>query len=121
MDWIKVLPQNDLPEGQRRVVQARGRLILLLHHQGQIYAVDNVCPHMGSSLEAGKITEDGTIVCPRHHSAFDLRTGEVKEWAPWPPGVGRLLGAVSKEKALPVYPTRVDEDSIWVGLAEDTG
>jgi nitrite reductase/ring-hydroxylating ferredoxin subunit len=118
MDWIKVLPQDELPDGQRRVVQVEGHPVLLLRRQGQIYAVDDTCPHMGASLEAGKITEDGAIVCPRHHSAFDLRTGEVKEWTPWPPGVGRLLGTVSREKALAVYPTRVDKDGIWVGVEE---
>jgi nitrite reductase/ring-hydroxylating ferredoxin subunit len=118
MDWIKVLPQDELPDGQRRVVQVKGHPVLLLRHQGQIYAVDDTCPHMGASLEEGEITEDGAIVCPRHHSAFDLRTGEVKEWTPWPPGVGRLLGSVSREKALAVYPTRADEDGIWVGVEE---
>jgi nitrite reductase/ring-hydroxylating ferredoxin subunit len=118
MDWIKVLPQDALPHGQRRVVQVKGRAVLLLHHQAQIYAVDDTCPHMGASLEEGEITEDASIVCPRHHSAFDLRTGEAREWTPWPPGVGRLLGSVSREKALAVYPTRVDEDGIWVGVEE---
>ena len=118
MSWIKVLPQEELPDGGRRVVEANGRPILLLSLKGELYAVDNVCPHMGASLADGQVTDDGTIVCPRHHSAFDLRTGEVKEWSPWPPGVGRVLGSVSREKALPVYSTRIDEGSIWVSTQE---
>jgi nitrite reductase/ring-hydroxylating ferredoxin subunit len=118
MSWSKILPQADLPEGQRAVVEASGRPILIIHWKGEIYAVDNECPHMGASLEGGKVTEDGALVCPRHHSAFDLRTGDVKEWSPWPPGVGRVLGSVSKEKALPVYPTRIDEGSIWVSTQQ---
>jgi len=116
MSWIKVLPREQLPDGQRRVVEANGRPILLLSLMGQLYAVDNVCPHMGASLEGGQVTDDGTIVCPRHHSAFDLHTGEVKEWSPWPPGVGRMLGSLSREKALSVYPTRVEDGSIWVDV-----
>jgi len=75
---------------------------------------------MGAPLEKGKVTEEGTLVCPRHRSEFNLRTGEVKKWAPWPPGVGRVLGAISSEKPLPVYPTRIDQGSIWVGT-EDSG
>lgn len=118
MSWTKVLPQDSLSEGQSAVVEVSGRPILVLRWKGEIYASDNECPHMGASLEGGKVTEDGALVCPRHHSAFDLRTGEVKEWSPWPPGVGRVLGSVSREKALPVYPTRIDEGSIWVSTQE---
>jgi nitrite reductase/ring-hydroxylating ferredoxin subunit len=118
VDWIEVLRDEQLADSQRRVVSVEGRPILLLRHEGNIYAVDNACPHMGAALESGEVTEDATIVCPRHHSAFDLRTGEVKAWTPWPPGVGRLLGSVAKEKALRVYPTRVERGSIWVGVEE---
>ncbi len=116
MDWIAVVREDELPVGERRAVELHGRSILVLNHQGQVYAVDNVCPHMGAALDGGDVTEGGTIICPRHHSAFDLRTGEVMEWAPWPPGVGRILGAISREKPLPVFPTKVEEGTIWVGL-----
>ena len=116
MNWIKVLPQDGLPDGHRRVVEVGGRPVLLASHKGQIYAMDNLCPHMGAALADGQIREDGTIVCPRHHSAFDLRTGVVMEWTPWPPGVGRVLGSLSKEKPLSVYATRIDEAGIWVAL-----
>lgn len=118
MNWIKVLSQSELPEGARSVVEAGGRAILLLRHGGRIYAVDNTCPHMGAALDGGKVTDDGAIICPRHRSAFDLRSGEVKEWAPWPPAAGLLLGAVSRKKPLPVFPTKAEEGSIWVGLEE---
>lgn len=119
MDWNKALPTEELPDGTKRTVEVAGQTILLVHHKGEIFAVNNTCTHMGGSLVKGEITEQGTVVCPRHHSVFDLRTGEVKDWAPWPPGVGRVLGAVSREKPLPVYPTKVEEGSIWVGIEED--
>lgn len=118
MNWINVLSQSELPEGERQVVRVAERDVLLVNHQGHIHAVDNVCPHLRASLVKGELTEDGAIICPRHHSAFDLRTGDVKEWSPWPPAVGRVLGAVSREKTLPVFPTKVEEGGIWVGLKE---
>lgn len=118
MKWIKVLAQEALPNETRKVVKASNHTILLLHHEEQIYAVDNACPHLKLPLQGGKITEDNAIVCPWHHSAFDLQSGAVKDWSPWPPGVGRVLGKISKEKALTVFPTRVEEGSIWVGLEE---
>lgn len=78
------------------------------------------CPHMGANMQNGEVTAEGAIVCPRHHSVFDLTTGAVEDWVPWPPVVGRALGAVSQERALPVYPTKVEEGSIWVAI-EDSG
>jgi nitrite reductase/ring-hydroxylating ferredoxin subunit len=118
MTWVKVLAQDELPQNARKVVKVDNRAILLLHHDRQIYAMENLCPHMKLPLKGGKITEDHAIVCPWHHSAFDLQTGDVKDWSPWPPGVGKVLAIVSKEKALAVFPTRVEEGSIWVGLEE---
>jgi len=118
MNWVKALLQDELLEGERRVVKIGERSILLIHHKGQVYAMESACPHMRLPLKGGKLTENGAIVCPWHHSAFDLRSGDVKEWSPWPPGVGRMLGAISREKALPVFPTKVEEGSIWVGLEE---
>jgi nitrite reductase/ring-hydroxylating ferredoxin subunit len=120
MNWIEVLAQDELPEGARQVVKTAARDILLINHRGQIHAVDNRCPHMGASLARGEVTDEGTIICPRHHSSFDMHTGDVKDWAPWPPGVGRVLGTISRERALRVFPTKVEEGSIWVGLEEPT-
>ncbi|MBH8571550.1 Rieske (2Fe-2S) protein [Nostocaceae cyanobacterium CENA369] len=116
MNWIKVLPQDQLPLNERKVVKVEQRAILLLNHNNQIYAVENSCPHLKLPMRKGKVTDDGAIICPFHRSAFDLATGNVKEWSTFPPGIGKVLGVVSKEKALPVFPTRLEEGSIWVGL-----
>jgi nitrite reductase/ring-hydroxylating ferredoxin subunit len=72
MKWIDVLDANRLGEGAREVVRVDGRPVLLVRHQGQVYAVAAKCPHMGAPLEKGRITDDGAIVCPLHRSAFDL-------------------------------------------------
>lgn len=116
MSWTKVLPQHELPAGARKVIRLGQRVILLIHHNNRIYAVDNHCPHVGLSLQKGQITADNTLICPWHRSAFDLDSGDVKTWSPWPPGVGRLVGALSRQKALPTFPTRISEDNIWVNL-----
>ena len=117
MSWTKVLAADALSPGAREVVKVGSRKILLLNHEGQVYAVDNACPHLKLSLKKGKIV-DGTIVCPWHRSAFDLCTGEVKDWITWPPVVSKAMSVVSQEKTLPVYPVRVEDGSIWVDVAE---
>lgn len=114
MNWIKVLSQDELPANERKVVKVEQKSILLLNHNNQIYAVENSCPHLKLPMKKGKITEDGAIVCPFHRSAFDLCTGSVKDWSPFPPGIGKVMGMFSSEKSLSVFPTRVEEGSIWV-------
>lgn len=119
MSWTKVLAVAALSPGAREVVKVGNRKILLLNHENQLYAVDNTCPHLKLPLKSGKINESGAIVCSFHHSAFDLRTGEVKDWCSWPPGVGKVLSLVSQPKTLPVFPIRVEEGSIWVDVEEE--
>jgi nitrite reductase/ring-hydroxylating ferredoxin subunit len=116
MAWTKVLNQDALSPDGRKVVKVGQRAILLINQNGQLYAVDNICPHLKAPLSKGKLTEDGAIVCPFHRSVFDLGTGTVKQWCPWPPAIGSMLGKVVKEKTLPVFPTRIDEGSIWVDI-----
>lgn len=116
MSWVKVLSQDELPPNERKVVKVEQRNILLVRHNSQIYALENSCPHLKLPLKKGKITDDGAIVCPFHRSAFDLATGNPTEWITFPPGVNKVLGLISKEKTLPVFPTRVEEGSIWVEL-----
>ena len=117
MQWVKVLSAEVLPQGEREVVEIEGERVLLVHHSdGKIYAMQNQCTHMGAPLVKGEVKEDGTLVCPRHHTVFNMETGEVQEWVTWPPGVGTVLGAVSQEKNLTVYPTKVEEGAIWIDV-----
>ena len=117
MVWTKVLAQEDLPAGSRQVVKVAQQKVLLLNQAGTIYAVSNVCPHLKLPMKTGKVTPEGEIVCPFHRSAFKLCSGEVSQWTPFPPGVGKVLGMMSKEQKLPVFPTKIEAGSIWVDVA----
>ena len=119
MNWKQVLTQDELPDGERAVVDVGERSILLIHSEGAIYALESRCPHMRLPLKGAKV-EGATLTCPWHHSAFDLRTGDVKEWSPWPPAVGKMLGALRREQALTVYPVKVEKEAIWVGIESET-
>ena len=118
MNWVQALAQEELPEGERQVVKLGEHSILLIHHEGQIYAMSSACPHLHLPLKGAKIEGD-TITCRWHHSAFDLRTGDVKAWSPWPPAVGPMLSTLSRKKALHLYPTKVEAGSIWVGIEDE--
>ena len=116
MHWHKTLMSSALADESCQVVKLGELGVLLVKHRGEVFAMQSSCPHLGGHLKDGKVTPDGHIVCPLHHSEFDLRTGEIVAWAPWPPGVGPLLGAIREKKPLLVFPTKVEDDAIWVGM-----
>jgi 3-phenylpropionate/trans-cinnamate dioxygenase ferredoxin subunit len=71
---IEVPASADLRLGKRARVRANGTDIALFNVDGQIYAIDDSCPHNGASLLFGKL--DGHWVqCPAHGLRFDLTTG----------------------------------------------
>ncbi len=116
MTWTTALAVDDLAPGARQVVKLAERSLLLLNESGKIHAVDSICPHLKLSLKKGKVTPDGSLVCPWHRSEFNLETGSVNKWCPFPPVVGSVLGKISSEKTLGVYPTKVENGQISVDL-----
>ncbi len=66
---------DDLAEGEMVGVEIGGRQVLLARVNGEIRAIENVCPHRQFPLHRGSI--DGyTVTCSYHGGQFDLRTGE---------------------------------------------
>lgn len=118
MKWVQVLAADQLAAGDREVVEVEGREIVLANERGTLYAFDSRCPHMGAALEDATIDAQGVLQCPRHRSRFRLATGEVVEWAPWPPVVGAVLGAIKAEHVLAVYPVQVEDGQVSIGLPE---
>jgi nitrite reductase/ring-hydroxylating ferredoxin subunit len=116
MGWEKTIAVSELPDGGRKVVTVDSKPVLLINHCNKYYAISSTCPHWGLPLELGRLTDDCGIICPWHRSGFDLDTGDVKAWAPWPPGLGLVLGATSRKKVLPTFATRVEDGAIWVSL-----
>ncbi len=73
--WVRVGSVSDFPEGQAREVVAEQRVVAIYNVQGNIYALDGVCPHQGGPL--GRGTLDGYVVtCPWHGWQYDVRTGQ---------------------------------------------
>src|SRR6266498_1283034 len=69
----RVSSVDDLPPG--RVVGV-GRYAIG-NRNGEYFAVTRRCRHLGADLAGGKIDENGCLVCPWHHSAYDVRTGRM--------------------------------------------
>ena len=65
---------EQLKERGCTVVTGQGHTIAVFHHDGEVHAVDNRCPHMGFPLDRGSI-KDGILTCHWHHARFDLTSG----------------------------------------------
>jgi len=50
-----------------------------------------------------------------HRARFEIRTGEVSEWANFPPGI-QLLNVVRGEKALKTWPVTEKNDHLFVEM-----
>jgi nitrite reductase/ring-hydroxylating ferredoxin subunit len=61
----------DFPTG----VVVQGQDIGIFLNDGQVYALENVCPHAFALLSQG-FQEDGTIECPLHAAKFEIATGK---------------------------------------------
>ena len=118
MTWTAALPLAQLKKENRQTAVIQGKKILFLWHNNEVHATDAQCPHLKMSLAKGKINDNCELVCPFHKSAFDLKTGAVACWSPWPPVLGTLLGKLSTPKSLKIYPTRIDNDEIFVQLED---
>ena len=58
-------------------VPANGHTIGLYRCGGELHAIEDRCSHDDGPLCEGEWEpEERTVVCPRHGSNFDLRTGE---------------------------------------------
>ena len=118
MNWTAALSMSELQKNNRLTLMMEGKKVLFIFHDEKVYAIQSQCPHMKFPLTKGKINEKCEITCPLHKSAFDLKTGDVQCWSPWPPAVGALLGKLSKPKKLQTYPTRVEKDQIYINLGD---
>ncbi|MEK7467201.1 MAG: Rieske (2Fe-2S) protein [Planctomycetota bacterium] len=76
MPLVTVATVDQVPPGCALRVNIQAREIGLFNHGGQLFAIKNLCPHMGDALHKGKVTELGRVVCPGHAWHFDLSTGK---------------------------------------------
>ena len=103
-DFVSVLEEKELQEGTMKLIRVEGSPVLLIKQSGQIFAIDNRCPHMGCGFSGG--TLDGiVIVCPCHDWRFNLKTGEYED---------------EPSMKLTIYEWKIESGKIWVKLEEET-
>lgn len=74
--FVQVAKKAQVPANGVIGVQVEGKRLALVNLNGEIYALDDDCPHQAGPLSDGRIVGH-EIECPWHSSRFDIRTGRV--------------------------------------------
>ena len=75
--YVEVGRAGDFPDGQMRMVEAKGMPVLMVRLDGRLHAIVDVCSHAGGPLHEGEL--DGDVVeCPWHGSRFCVRDGALR-------------------------------------------
>jgi nitrite reductase (NADH) small subunit len=74
--WVSLFPLEALREGAVCELKDRtGSDLLACRAEGQVFVLDNECPHAGGPLAMGNFAPP-YLSCPWHAWEFDCRTGE---------------------------------------------
>ena len=69
------VPRRYIPkEGQSSIYIHSKQEYCIVNLEGELHAIDNLCPHQSASLGLGEIKGD-EIICPLHQYRFNLKTG----------------------------------------------
>jgi nitrite reductase (NADH) small subunit len=99
--WVRLCGVADAPaEGNVNEQRAGEVEICLAKIDGELRALDNLCPHRRGPLGQGWI-EGNAVVCPWHSWAFDLTTG----CATYPEG-----------EKVSAFPVRIQGEEIQVDM-----
>jgi len=72
---------------------------LVINVEGELFAIENRCPHMGYPLFFGSLEGD-VLICGFHSTKFNVRTG-------------KSLGPVTSER-LKTFPVKIQNSSIFI-------
>ncbi len=103
-EFVSVAKVGSIPPGQSGAFPVGDRLVAVFHQDGDYFAIDDLCPHMGASLATGDV-QDGVVTCPWHAWRFRLSDGI---WCDNP-----KLGVKS-------YDVRISGDEIQVRLPDES-
>jgi nitrite reductase/ring-hydroxylating ferredoxin subunit len=95
---VRVGTVDEVRQAGCTVVKAGSHGVCVIWHDGQFFAVDDRCPHMGFPLHRGTV-DQGLLTCHWHHARFDLMTG------------GTLDPFADDVRA---YPVEIDDDTVSV-------
>ena len=99
--WTDIGRVDDVTKLRKVVVADElGNDLVVIAHEGEFYALLNICIHKQRELSKGVVL-NGRLVCPGHQWAFELDSG----WES------------VKQRCQPTYPVRVQDGIVQVDTA----
>jgi 3-phenylpropionate/trans-cinnamate dioxygenase ferredoxin subunit len=95
--YTKICKVSELKENQGKRFLVNDVDVAVFKVNGEIFILNNVCPHQHTSVIYDGFIEDGCVVCPAHGWMFNLKTGN------------QPTGA----KGLDSYPVKIIDDEIF--------
>jgi nitrite reductase/ring-hydroxylating ferredoxin subunit len=93
---------EEIPDGERKIVQVDGISIGVFHHKGEWYALRNYCLHRGGPVATGCL-EDDVLTCPWHGFKYNVTTGQM---------------LVDPNAKLEMYRVNVHDGQVYITVAE---
>lgn len=118
---------DEIPPGDRKIVEVEGRSIGIFNLGGEYFALRNRCPHQGGALCEGRLwgvlradlpgefeyePRREILTCPWHGWEFHVRTG--RSWC-----APEWLRVRSYPLSVETYPVSLDRSSTVVYLVVD--
>lgn len=101
MSWSVACRASELETDTPYSVDVDGRLVAIVAHGGELFAIQDECSHARVMLSLGEV-DDCTIECFAHGSRFELRTGRPID--------------LPATRPVPVYPVKLEGDDVLVDL-----
>jgi nitrite reductase/ring-hydroxylating ferredoxin subunit len=96
---------DEIPEGERKIIDANGLSIGVFHHQGNWYAVRNQCLHHGGPVATGRLEGDN-LICPWHGYTYNVTNGQL---------------LIDPGARLDMYPVVVQDGFVYLRVPQFTG
>ncbi len=98
---VEVAKVGEIEPGTAKLIEIEDKEIALFNCDGEYYAIDNECSHVGGPLCEGEIEGDN-VICPWHGAEFSIKTGDALS----PPA----------EEGVSAYNVVLDGDSIKIEI-----
>jgi len=102
MGWVRVCAERELKSARR--FEYGERSFALFRLADGIYALDDICSHEYSRLSEGEIWR-GQVMCPKHGSRFDIKTGKVE--------------GLPATRPVRTYPVKVEEEAVYIEIEDE--